>query len=143
MSLYLFISRKPDPATGEGPDITEQEWQEFLASESDLRPPLPEEIEVGVPGGVTENDVALSCPDGTTAWVSWADGQLEVKNASQTATARMVRIADRLSARVVSETGEVFDGQGVHAGFEPWSEFYVPDEKPSLLSRLFGKPSGT
>jgi hypothetical protein len=143
VSLYLFISRKPDPTTDEGPDITEQEWRELLAGEFSLRPPLPEEIEVGVPGGVAATDVALPSQDGTVTWVSWAHGQLEVKNASQSAIARMALIADKLSARVVSETGEVFDGQGAHAGFEPWSEFYVPEKKPSFFSRLFRKPGGT
>lgn len=144
MSLYVFISRRPDPTTDDGAEISEDEWYTLAARESDLRRPNAAELrEESSPGSVQASDVAWQSPDGTLVWLSWYAGQIEVRNADQPTIARLVELAKDLSARVVSETGEVFDSQGVHAGFEPWSEFYEAPRKASVFRRLFGKADGT
>jgi hypothetical protein len=36
MSIYVYVTRKPDPLEEEGPDISEQEWIEVIKSDPDL-----------------------------------------------------------------------------------------------------------
>jgi hypothetical protein len=81
--------------------------------------------------------------DGGAVWFTWLDGQVAVKNADEPIVVRMLSLAHDLSARVVSETGEMFNPNGAHAGFEKWSEYYVLPKKPSLLARWFGGRDGT
>lgn len=33
MSIYVYVTRKPDPLEDEGPDISEQEWIEVIKSD--------------------------------------------------------------------------------------------------------------
>ena len=144
MSLYVFISRKPDPTMDEGQDIPESDWRALIRSQPDFRMPTTEELATpSVPGGPQTSDFIWQRKNGEEAWFSFYSGQVEVKSADPSIIARMQELASSLAARVVSETGESFDAKGEHAGFEQWSEFYVAPPRPSLLRRLFGNRSGS
>jgi len=145
MSLYVFISRKPDPTMDEGQDIPESDWRALLSTQPDFRMPTTEELATpSFSGGPQASEFIWQRKDGEDAWFSFCSGQVEVKSADPPIIARMQELASSLAARVVSETGEFFGAKGEHAGFEQWSEFYVaPKKKPSLLSRLFSGRSGT
>lgn len=143
MSFYVYISRKPNPTSGEGPEIPEAEWRGLIEGERDFRVPTQAERDTEGSGRPEACSFIWQRPDGDIAWFSWCDGQVEVKNADEAIIRRMSQLAGELAARVVTETGERFDAEGHHAGFEEWSDFYVAPKKPSLLSRLFGKRDGT
>lgn len=140
MSLYVYITRKPDPSADEGPEIAEREWRELALAQSDLRPPTPGQATPSHPGEPRAADFTFYLDGRAAAWLSWDEGQVEVKNPDPRTIARLVSLAAMLGARVVSETGEIFDANGAHAGFERWSEFHEPPGKPSLFKRLFGGP---
>ncbi len=138
MSHYVYITRKPDPTSDEGSEITQRDWRELALTQADLRSPTPEELAASHPGAVQPSDFALALGDAAVTWLSWHEGQVEVGNPDPRIIARLSGLAQLLGARVVSETGEIFDTNGAQAGFEPWSEFYQPPSKPSLFKRLFG-----
>jgi hypothetical protein len=119
MSIYVFISRRPSPLEDHGPEISESEWREVALSQHDFRIPAADEIDAW--SGASD---LLWTGGGTDPWrFSWNNGQVEVKGATESSIVRMRELAQMLHARVVSETGEIFDEYGRHAGFEKWSEF--------------------
>jgi hypothetical protein len=36
MSIYVYVTRKPDPLETTGPDISAEEWHELVASDPDI-----------------------------------------------------------------------------------------------------------
>jgi hypothetical protein len=111
MSLYVFISRRVDPLDDAGPAITAEEWISCVDIEPDFR--LPAESEKNWLGGQARMWKDYKYP----VAFDWTNGHVEVKNADAATISRMMEIAKKLSAKVFSETGELFDQSGNHAGF--------------------------
>ncbi len=114
MSLYVSITRRAEPLAEDGPTITSQEWLDCVGGEPDFRVPEGGELKwVGpiarVWSGHGEYPVVFD----------WVDGQVDVKNPDERTVARMKRLATKLAANVVSETGEIFRESGESAGFLP------------------------
>jgi hypothetical protein len=51
-------------------------------------------------------------------WFYWHNGEIELRNPPESAIAKAMKLAQRLDARVLSETGEIFNPDGTHKGFE-------------------------
>jgi len=147
ISIYVFITRKPDPLVKAGNDIGLQEWHEHALRAGDFR----------VPDSADLADVGPPIPDihrvliwtghfhESSVWFEWIDGQVEAKYVDEAAIVRMQEMAAKLGARVISEQGEVFDASGNHAGFALDPNRLLPTQgggnspwhKPSLWKRLF------
>jgi len=105
MSIYVYVTRKPDPLEDEGPDISEQEWIELIKSDPDLA--------IGGPPGDHPRDpriyaVWASYPEGYPAWFALSAGSIEVKGIDDALLAKLRYFAAKLGARIVSEMGEEF-----------------------------------
>lgn len=112
MSLYVYISRRADPFDDSGPEVTADEWLHCTDSEQDFRVPRSDETEgLGPHARMLSGDPDMA--------FDWVNGQVEVKNPPAWTIARMKRLALKLRAKVFSETGELFDAEGSHAGFLP------------------------
>ena len=112
MSIYVYITRKSDPFDDSGPEIKADEWLRCIEAEIDFRTPRPDETE-------WLGDYAKILSGTPEMAFDWVDGQIEVKNPSAATIARMKQVAEKLCAEVFSETGELYDAEGNHAGFLP------------------------
>ena len=112
MGIYVFITRRAEPAGENAVPITSAEWLTVASGETDFREPTAAEMEwsgpfmrvwVGYPAHAVHFD--------------WVDDQVEVKNPNEQIIVRMKALAKKLNATVFSETGEVYDDHGESAGF--------------------------
>jgi len=113
MSIYVYITRHADPADESGPQISAQEWVAHVDGELDFRVPREDEMEWLGEHARYWTDYKPPIP------FDWVDGQIEVKSPDDRIISRMKAMAETLHATVFSETGEVFDASGKHAGFLP------------------------
>jgi hypothetical protein len=132
MGICVYITRKQQPLADGGVPITETEWTAVTQSQADFL----RVDDAGGFGGVRE--FSWKHPSGDSVPFTWSDGEIEVKSPDARTVVRMLDAARALQARVVSETGEVFDSRGTHAGFEKWSEFHV-EPKRSFFDKLLGR----
>jgi hypothetical protein len=115
LSIYVFITRRPNPTWTSGDEIPESEWRRIALAESDFR--TPTEKELAEERWLHSNDLAWTGHHQyPTIWFAWRGGQIGVKNPDQPILAKMVTLAARLNAQVISETGEFFDCTGASLG---------------------------
>jgi len=116
MSIVVYATRKPDPLEDDGPSISAEEWSTAVSADPDLElSPVPTE-----PGFPKRGNFAVwrTYPGGYPAWFVLLDGSVEVDSPDEHILRKLCALAERLSARVISETGELFDSQGKSLGFE-------------------------
>lgn len=121
MSIYVYVTRRHKPFE-DSPSIDASEWLEVSASDPSFRQPSAAEIE---PARRTKSHYAVwtGHPEGLEAWFIWTNGQIDVKNPDEPMVVKAMAIARKLSAHVVSETGEIFNEDGSHKAFvdgKPW-----------------------
>jgi hypothetical protein len=98
-----------------GDEIPESEWRRIALAEPDFRTPTETEVSEG--NWLRSNDLAWTGHrQYPTIWFAWRHGQIEVKNPDQPILAKMMTLAARLNAQVISETGEFFDSTGASLG---------------------------
>ena len=104
MSIYVAISRRNDPLDDDGDSISFDDWLAIVDAADDFE---------------RDGDAFIwtAHPAGVRFQFEWSEGQIEVKNPDPPTIARMQNLAKELDAAVFSETGEVFDDDGVSAGF--------------------------
>src|SRR5712672_3318468 len=100
MGYDLHISRKEFHADEEGPQITLDEWQAYIASDPDLRA-APQYGKHAV-----LMKVASKYPD---PWLDWFEGDIHTKNPDKPIVEKMIQIAAKLGARVQGDDGEFYD----------------------------------
>jgi hypothetical protein len=105
MSIYVYVTRKPDPLEADGQDIAIREWIELIESDPDLSIADPPNR---LPGDRRSYAVWTSYPGGYPAWFSLSDGSIEVKGIDEAILAKLRFFAHKLDARIVSEFGEEF-----------------------------------
>ena len=104
MSIYVSITRRPEPLADDGPMISSDEWLAAVDQQEDFRLLQGHETAwVGdfarVWSGHSEYPVVFD----------WVDGQIDVKNPDEATVVRMKKLAGGLSAIVISETGEILN----------------------------------
>ncbi|SRR6266536_693344 len=112
MSIYVFITRRREPADENAVPISSAEWLAVASEETDFREATGAEMEWSGPFmrvwvGHPQNAVHFD----------WVDDQVEVRNPDERIIVRMKALAKTLNATVFSETGEVYDDHGESAGF--------------------------
>lgn len=106
MSIYVYVTRKPDPLADDGPGITEDEWRSVVAADPELSLEQPPDQP-----GLPKNAVWAawpSYPGGYPAWFALVAGSVEVKGADAALLTKLRTFACKLNARIVSEEGEEF-----------------------------------
>jgi hypothetical protein len=104
MSIYVYVTRKPDPLEASGPDISAQEWIELIESDADLSIAHPPDL----PRDRRTYAVWSSYPGGYPAWFSLSHGSIEVKGIDEAILGKLRHFAGKLGARIVPEMGEEF-----------------------------------
>jgi hypothetical protein len=101
MGYDLHITRKEFWADEEGPTISHEEWEAYVATDPEVtRDP-----------NNTENDYL--CQTGNQEWpLWWMDGEVFTKNPSDTAMSKLASIATEIGARVQGDDGELYDEHG-------------------------------
>jgi hypothetical protein len=99
MGYDLHITRKEFWADEEGETIRLDEWQRYVASDSEI------ESDPDNPGH--ENYVLASHPERWPLWW-WKDGEIYTKNPDDEVIAKLVQIADALRARVLGDDDEIY-----------------------------------
>lgn len=99
MGYDLFVTRGVDGFDEEREPITLQEWEKYVASDSELR----FHGEMGDGFAVWCGPSQLEGP-----WIAHSDGNLHSKNPDPPLIEKMTAIAARLGARVVGEEGETY-----------------------------------
>ena len=105
MSIYVYVTRKPDPLEAGGPDISEEEWIGLIESDPDLSIADPPKR---LPGDRGTYAVWTSYPGGYRAWFSLCGGNIEVKGIDEAILSKLRHFAGRLGARIVSKMREEF-----------------------------------
>lgn len=113
MSIYVYITRHTNPADETGHPITAQEWMDCIDAEPDFRVPEADETEWLGEHARYWTNYEPPIP------FDWVDGYIQVKSPDARIIARMKTLAEKLKANVFSETGELYDARGTHAGFLP------------------------
>jgi hypothetical protein len=113
MSFQVYISRQADPFDDSGPAISAEDWLHCIGAEPDFRVPEGDESKwLGKHARIWSDYKYPMAFD-------WVSGQIEVKNPDAQTIVRMKKLAGKLSATIFSETGELYDESGGHAGFLP------------------------
>jgi hypothetical protein len=105
MSIYVYVTRKPDPLEASGQDIEAREWIELIESDPDLSIADPPNRR---PEDRRSYAVWTSYPGGYPAWFSLTEGSIEVKGIDDAILTKLRYFAGKLDARIVSEFGENF-----------------------------------
>lgn len=122
MSIYVYLTRRLNPTLDEEPHIGEAEWLAVATADGSFRAASDLEREQT---GLRRPSILIwtGHPDGDEAWFSWTSGQIDVRNPDEPMIAKMMTLAPKLGAHVISEMGEVFNEDGTHKCFvdgEPW-----------------------
>jgi len=126
MGYDVHITRKREWSDEDGPRITEDEWQAYVACDADMvitgfaehRNPQGETIRITQPLLTEWRKHSSHSP----VWFSYFEGSLVVKNPDDECLAKMRQIAARLHARVQGDEGEFYDEQ---------------QKRPSFFRRLY------
>lgn len=105
MSIYVYVTRKPDPLDDVGPEISKTEWMELVRTDPELELRDPEDKS---PSDRTIYAAWDSYPGGYTAWFGFAGGSIEVKGMDEALLSKLRAFSSKLGARIVSEEGEEF-----------------------------------
>jgi hypothetical protein len=122
MSINVYLTRRKNPTLDTEPHIGEQEWRAVGVADGAFREAAEAELKES---GLRRPSILIwtGHPDAAEAWFSWTDGQIDVRTPDEPMIAKMMTLAPLLNARVISETGEVFNEDGTHKCFvdgEPW-----------------------
>jgi hypothetical protein len=99
MGYELHITRQEFWADDEGPEITLEEWKNYVATDTSIK--LDEEN----PGG--KDYVLYSGQNLSPLW--WDErGEIYTKNPEPTVIAKLVQIANALGAKVVGDDDEIY-----------------------------------
>src|ERR1700679_621396 len=104
MSIYVYVTRKPDPLDEGDPVISADEWTRLVAADPDLK--------IVTPPGYSGTGIYAewaSFPGGYAAWFCLDDGNIEVKGIDDAILGKLRNFAQALDARIVSEEGEEFE----------------------------------
>ena len=130
MSLYVTITRKPNPLWLSGEEIALDEWQNIVADDDEFRQPTPAEIAETRGFGKLQDVIWQGHPQEPAVWFIWDQGQIDVNLPDEFTLKKMAHVAAALGANVISEQGEVFDGEGVSLGLRDLPDDPA-DPKPS------------
>ena len=115
MGYDVHITRKKDWSDKDGPEINLEEWVATVRSDPEMR--LDGAAEAVTPSGdrLRYENEGLAVWTGHARHEGWFDyrrGRIVVENPDQEVLGKMYAIAQRLSARVVGDEGEVYDDKG-------------------------------
>jgi len=138
MGYEVYITRKEFHFDEDGPDISFDEWIDFVNKHPEFR--LDGFAEVETPEGemlrmeadglsVWEGYSKNESSGGNQAWFLYTEGSISVKNADQELLTKMHELAQQLSAKVQGEEGELYDSEGKQLP-EEHEELKESDEKP-------------
>ena len=120
MGYEIHITRKAEWFDEDGPDITLDDWKNYISSDSEMRLD-------GYAEAITANGEILRMEhdgiavwtaysghgiDGNMAWLYPASGGIVAKNPDQEILAKMFGIAQTLGARVLGDEGEEYGADG-------------------------------
>jgi len=112
MGYELHITKKKN-WFDEGSDISEQEWRDYVASDSEMK--ITGFAELPTPRGTT---IRIESPlmaewcghsKGGVVWFDFRDGHVNLNNPDEEIIGKMQRIAKALGARVQGDEGEFYD----------------------------------
>lgn len=136
MSLYVTITRKPNPLWRSGEQIALHEWQDAIKNDPEFRFATPADIADSNGYGNPEDAIWLQHPKHSTVWFIWDDGQIDVNLPDELTLKKMANVAEILRAKIISEQGQLFDRDGTSLGLHE----LPPDpaeEQPNATGQLF------
>jgi len=140
MGYEVHITRKKN-WFDDGPEISLPEWLDVVRADPETRNDGHAETNVGGGSVLRVEDASMSAwlaypghlQDGNMAWMWLSHGNVVTKNPDKEMIGKMVLIAQRLSAKVQGDEGEVYglDGQLVSEAAtrpgqprKPWWRFW-------------------
>src|SRR5829696_6163763 len=102
MGYDLHITRRSQWADADGPEITLDEWKAYVESDSEIRP--------AAGNGPTDFLWAAHPQEPWPLW--WNHGEVYTKNPDNVTIRKLVGIAERLSAAVQGDDGEIYRKDG-------------------------------
>lgn len=119
MGYEVHITRKEN-WFDEGPEISVAEWIDVVHADAELRNDGYAEAALGDGSVLRVDDPSLSVwhtyskhqPDGNMAWLWHSNGNVVAKNPDAEILRKMAQIAQRLSAKVQGDEGEIYGGDG-------------------------------
>jgi len=117
MSIFVYITRRRYSYDRFGESIDKDIWQSVALADAEFRVPTEEERQSRRNSSFL---VWTGNPTVGEAWFIWQNGEIAVRNPPKPVIAKAMQLAQKLNARVVSETGELFNPDGTHKGFGGW-----------------------
>lgn len=124
MGYELHITRKPD-WSGDGPEITLDEWVAVVRSDPEMRldafaaaetRDTHELVRIEDPSLAVWTAYSGHGRDGNMAWFYLSHGNVVAKNPDEEIRRKMALLANRLGARVQGDDGEFYDERGQQSG---------------------------
>jgi len=119
MSIFVYITRRRYSYDRFGESIDKDIWQSVALADAEFRVPTEEERQSRRNSSFL---VWTGNPTVGEAWFIWQNGEIAVRNPPKPVIAKAMQLAQKLNARVVSETGELFNPDGTHKGFGGWED---------------------
>jgi hypothetical protein len=118
LGFYVYITRRDKPFEP-GDAIALDEWLAAVTTDATFQ--IPE----AQPSGRIRSHESIwtAHPEVAETWFTWVDGQIEIKSPDEPLIAKAMTLALRLKARVIAESGEIYNEDGSHKGFVdggPW-----------------------
>lgn len=120
MGYNIYITRREDWFTEDGPEISLQEWTDLVHSDKEMR--LDGYAEAATADGdvLRVNDQSMAVwleysqhgVDGNMAWIWHHQGNIVAKNPDEEIRRKMWRLAQAVSAKVQGEESELYGADG-------------------------------
>lgn len=133
MGYDLHITRKEFHYDEEGPDISKEEWIEFVNQSPEFK-----FSEKGVNGDYFAywSEASNQGCEYDDAWLDWMDGCIYTKNPDEVLIEKMLEISEYFDAKVQGDDGEVYTSPKDYHEEEIEESQQKP--KKSWIPKLFG-----
>ncbi len=144
MGYEVHITRKEEWSEENGPEITIEEWKNYIAADPEIRldgsaeatTPDSNVLRVESPGLSVWLAYSGHEKNGNMAWFDHFEDRITVKNPDKEILVKMYVIASALGAKVQGDEGEVYDSNGQ----SNWQELGGnSDPEPGLAKKPWWK----
>lgn len=139
MGYEVHITRKDFWSDESGPDLSLEEWIDYVKSDPDMRldgfaetrTPDGQVLRIESPGLAVWVAYSKHQEDGNKAWFDHLSGSVDMKNPDEEILGKMFEIATALGGKVQGDDGEYYDADGkpvdessTSGGGRPWWKFW-------------------
>lgn len=139
MGYNVYITRRKDWYTDDGPEISLQEWIDLIHTDDEIRLDGYAEATTGNGDSIRVKDESMAVwlnyskheANGNMAWIWHSQGNIVVKNPDEEILRKMWQVAQVISAKVQGEESELYGADGrLFQEASAMEDSHCPNSKP-------------